>query len=79
MKAYKLYPIAIEDVTVSFKDKLFNMKMCCNGLEKEALKHITYMTNLYFYNNVYKFNGLTIEFKTQSSDEINDHSIFFLN
>jgi len=79
MKAYKLYPISISDITGDFKDKLFNLKVFCSDKDREALRNITYRSNMYFYNNIYKFNGLTIEFKTQSSDEINDHSIFFLN
>jgi len=72
--------INISDITVSFKDRLFDLKTTPQvELTKQALKHITYKTNMWVYSNICKYDGVLIEYKTQTTDEINNFTIHFLN
>ena len=72
--------INVNDVTVPFKDKIFEMKVSPQfPLTSQALKCITYRTNMYVYSNLYKYEGHLIECKTQTSDDINNYSVRFLN
>jgi len=75
----QLTPLEITDVTVKFIDRIWELKTGMDYSIIEAMKHITYLTDMYVYSNIYLFGNNVIEFKTQSGEEINNYSIFFLN
>ena len=77
--------INVEDITIKFKDELFDKKVSLPYRENEfericlfkALKNITYLTDLYVYKNTIKVDNYVCTYITQTSDNINNHSIFF--
>lgn len=77
--------INVTDVTDNFKIRLLNRK--CQSyqendiahLHKEAMKNVTYLTNMYVYSCLAKFENRLIEYKLQSGEEIADNKIYFLN
>lgn len=72
--------INVTDIAVAFKDKVFELKTspCCD-LTRQALKKTNYLTNMWVYSNICKFEGMLIEYKTQTTDEVNNFTIHYLN
>lgn len=76
----QLTPLEIKDITVQFKDRLWELKTGMDYSIIEAMRHITYLTDMYFYSNIYLFGNHIIEVKTQTTDRIvGEESIINLN
>jgi hypothetical protein len=71
--------LTVEDCTVRFKDRIFELKMMFGNCNINCMKHITHLTNMYVYDNIVMYNGHLISFKTQTGEVINQFTITNLN
>lgn len=70
----------VKDCTVQFKDRIFELKTLFQNSNVDSwMKHITYLTNMYVYDNLVMYNGHLINFKTQTGETINQFTITYLN
>jgi hypothetical protein len=70
-----------KDVTKEFKFNLAHRKLS-NSLslyDKDALNHITYITNIEVWSYNCMVDGHNIEFKIQVPEEINGYTLIYLN
>lgn len=71
--------ITVEDCTVKFKDRIFELKLMFQNSNIDCMKHITHLTNMYVYDNLVMYKGHLLNFKTQTGDKINKFTITNLN
>lgn len=71
----------VKEITTEFKYAILAKKLSnsLNSFDREALKSITHLTNMFTYSNACMFNGERIEFKTQTPEEVTNDSVRFLN
>lgn len=67
------------EITVEFKDKIFDMKMQCDEVDKEALKRISYLTNMPVYRQYGVVKGYLTDFIIQVFEKGKEFSIVNLN
>ena len=80
--------ILSEDITVKFKDRLFNLKLAAHMLDDRdpqialkafALKHISYITKMSFIAHVISYYGECVPYITQESKELKKLGEIYLN
>ena len=77
--------INVKDVTEKFNWKIFNDKcfpfpQCEHGqLLKTAMKNLNYLTKMYTYSCICKYENTLIEYKVQSGEDITTEKLYFLN
>lgn len=78
----------IEEITVKFKDKIFNLTKAPSGtlspfvamLKRIALRNVSYITNMPVFSNIVDAYGICLEYKTQTPERvIGVESIFYMN